>query len=173
MRRITTTMSALGLAAITVAAAPAAAPAASADAARKQVANCDAVWFDVPTENEQAHRDGKVRAFGSTDCEDPLGADDGNDLDWGDNVGAFRGSDTNKASSLMNNGFTNEQLKYVAFYDYTHQDHRYGYGCLAPDELYADKLSDDYLTTGPTINNKISSHQWVTKSACTDSSWIE
>ncbi|UBU17853.1 hypothetical protein [Nonomuraea gerenzanensis] len=173
MRRITTTMSALGLAAITVAASLAAAPAAAADTAGTRVENCDAVWFSVPTENGQAHRDGKVRAFDQADCHTLLGADAGNDLDWGDDVGAFRLGDTNKASSLMNNGFTNEQLRYVAFYDYTYQDHRHGYGCLAPDELYADNLADDDLTTGPTINNKISSHQWVTKTACADNSWIE
>ncbi|WP_336214087.1 hypothetical protein [Nonomuraea sp. LPB2021202275-12-8] len=172
MPRIRSALAAVGLAAaslaIPLAGTPAAAESESESESATMLWNCRAVREQVGLE------DGRARAFDGKDCHTPLGADEGNDYDWGDSTGQFQKGDTNAASSLMNNGYSGGR-DVIAFYDITAWDYRYGYSCLAHDELFADDLSDNKfskITTGPytgkqnPMDNRISSHRWVTRDDC-------
>ncbi|MER6633779.1 hypothetical protein ABT301_37155 [Streptomyces sp. NPDC000987] len=154
MHKIGTVVAALGLAALGLA-VPATAQAATTGA------NCDAKW---------PGRDGYVRAWDGTDCSGTyLGGTQGNDSAWGDTSGAFQGYDENRASSVMNSGYTGG-YDVVAFYFYA--GYTGGYGCLSPYEYYVDDLSRNTFTSGYNMNNNIMSHKWVPSSACSSGSWM-
>ncbi|MGW6456381.1 hypothetical protein ACWF94_10710 [Streptomyces sp. NPDC055078] len=115
---------------------------------------------------------GYMYAWDATFCNgSPLGGSAGNDPDWGDAAGPFRGSDANRASSVMNKGYAGN-LDVVAFYDSTNYNHNLGYGCLSVGEKYADDLRDNRFTNGLSANNSIRSHRWVNSNGCAAGSWL-
>ncbi|MEU3490530.1 hypothetical protein [Streptomyces massasporeus] len=118
-------------------------------------------------------RDGNVRAWEHWGCNGlPLGTTPGDDRFWGDSAGEFRTPAHTLASSVMNSGFVGGR-DVVAFY--AEKDYRYelGYVCLAPGELWADNLTDNYFyNTGKVVNDSIRSHRWVTASECAAGSWL-
>ncbi|MFJ8085704.1 hypothetical protein ACIQ6Y_34645 [Streptomyces sp. NPDC096205] len=96
------------------------------------------------------------------------------DWNWGDSTGDFTGGDDNNAESVMN---TASSSSIVAFYRLagdpagTWDD---GYVCLKGSELYVDGLARNNFENRRdlSVDNRISAHQWVTPSACTDYSYI-
>jgi hypothetical protein len=136
-----------------------------------QVGGCDDDW---------PGRTGKVYAWADVNCEGTLlGEALGDDSNWADGSGAFTGSDNDRASSVMNAGVSGPGVEdVVAFYLNSGYRDNDGYGCLAAGEAYADRLTDDYYyrpgvgRTNITINDSISSHQWVYSSGCAADSWI-
>ncbi|MEV4374828.1 hypothetical protein AB0J71_47815 [Nonomuraea sp. NPDC049637] len=118
------------------------------------------------------HTTGKVHAFTGLDCRTgDLGADVGNDSDWGASGGGFSGGDTNAAYSVLNNGY-DEGKSVVALYDYTAYSWDWGYACLKTGD-WAPDLSKFSFSPRIYEQNKrynmggaISSHQWVYESAC-------
>ncbi|MBC6458608.1 hypothetical protein [Actinomadura sp. HBU206391] len=166
MHKMGTAVAALALAA---AGLTGTATTAQAENVRAQEAGCSTAW---------PGRDGYVRAWKDVNCGGTLlGATQGNDANWADGSGAFSGSDNDNASSVMNSGYLGGR-DVVAFYIMSEHRDESGYGCLAPGELYADWLGDNYYyssTTGRTdisMENSISSHLWVYSSGCSSSSWI-
>ncbi|MFR9794379.1 hypothetical protein ACL02U_00470 [Streptomyces sp. MS06] len=157
MRKLTMTIAALGLAAAGTT-VPAAAATAAPDVAAAN--HCNSVW---------PGRNGQMYAWNSTYCYNLLGHTAGNDSNWGDNAGAFRGSDQDAASSVMNAGYVGN-LDVVAFYYYS--GYSGGYGCLSPNEYFVDDLSRNTFTTGYNMNNNIRSHRWVNSTNCSGSSWM-
>ncbi|MGC9535326.1 hypothetical protein [Streptomyces sp. UG1] len=142
MRKAAAALAALGLAVLGVSATATTAHAGPI---------CNSKWPDS--------RDGMVRAWDGFDCQGTyLGGTQGSDPFWGDSSGAFRGSDNNRASSVMNSGYIGD-LDIVAFYRLS--NYGGGYACLAPGEYYADNLSDNSFTGDYPANNNISSHRWV------------
>ncbi|MGW2043924.1 peptidase inhibitor family I36 protein [Streptomyces sp. NPDC001858] len=144
MRKFTVTAALVALTAL-----GAVVPTATAQAAESAVAGpgCDSKW---------GPRNGNVYAWQDLDCQGAqLIGTPGNSTYWGD------GND--KATSVMNRGYTGGR-DVVAFY----QDINYGGGhaCLVPGEMYADNLTDNRFSNGVGVNDAISSHQWVTRSAC-------
>ncbi|MDO0932591.1 hypothetical protein QQY66_13120 [Streptomyces sp. DG2A-72] len=105
---------------------------------------------------------GYMYAYDYVDCVGPLGRDDANDSNWGDSSHQFRGSDTNKASSILNKGNHQE----VQFFNGTGTGWTGGHTCLARSEHYASDLTNNYFTSGYSANNSISSHRWVGASTC-------
>ncbi|MFE2016890.1 hypothetical protein ACFW9O_02420 [Streptomyces sp. NPDC059499] len=103
---------------------------------------------------------GYMYAYDSTNCNGHLGHASGDDSDWGDSALSFQGSDTNKASSILNNGNNSE----VAFYNWANRGG--GHICLSRSEGWASNLSDDSYTTLLSANNSISSHAWSAASSC-------
>ncbi|MGW8768432.1 hypothetical protein ACWGN5_38820 [Streptomyces sp. NPDC055815] len=152
MRRIGTSVAALGLA---VAGLIAPATAAQASGTGTTSNHCNDIW---------PGRNGYMYAYDSTYCYDYLGRDAGNDPDWSAAGGGFAGS-SDRASSVMNAGYTGGK-DVVAFYFLTGYQYQYGYNCLAPGEYFVDDLSRNTFTNGATMNNNIRSHQWVYASAC-------
>ncbi|WP_330263805.1 hypothetical protein [Streptomyces griseorubiginosus] len=154
MRKLTVSLATLGIAALGIA-VPATAHAGP---------GCNANW--------NAHgRDGDVRAWDGTDCGgELLGVTAGSDPSWGDGSGPFQGSDTNRASSVMNSGFVGGK-DVVAFYWLDNYNDG-SYGCLLPGEKYVDDLSRNHFTNNANMNNNIQSHTWVTSSACAPGSFI-
>ncbi|MEW2074607.1 peptidase inhibitor family I36 protein [Streptomyces sp. NPDC013433] len=139
MRKFTVTAAVLGLAALGLTA-----PATTAQASESAVAGpgCDSKW---------GPRNGNVYAWDGFDCQGTqLVATPGNSSNWG--------SANDRASSVMNRGFTGT-LSIVAFYFL--ENYAGGHACLQPGELYADNLSDNFFSTGPTVNDNIRSHRWV------------
>lgn len=120
---------------------------------------------------------GYVYVYAHIHCGGYIGASLGNDPNWADGSGDFRGGANDVASSVVNAGFPGQDV--VAFYlhaDYRHAD---GYGCLALGEHYADWLGDNYYlesdtgqTNGISMNDSISSHRWVYFYDCGAGSWI-
>ncbi|WP_328498757.1 hypothetical protein OHS59_42915 [Streptomyces sp. NBC_00414] len=138
MRKFTVTAALLGLTALGLA-APATSQAADSGVAGPV---CDSKW---------GARNGNMYAWDAFDCAgSPLIVASGNSANWG---GA-----NDRASSVMNRGFTGN-LSIVKFYFL--ENYTEGHTCLYPGELYADNLSDNFFTTGPTVNDNIRSHQWV------------
>jgi hypothetical protein len=96
-----------------------------------------------------------------------LGKTTGNDSNWGDSAGGFRGGDTNNASSLLHKGTSGMAVKVYDKTGYTG-----AYSCIKKSEYYVSNLIDDHLTGGGPgtgqvpANNTISSHKWVEESAC-------
>ncbi|MFJ6074290.1 hypothetical protein ACIQFU_26250 [Streptomyces sp. NPDC093065] len=131
-------------------------PAGTAQAATA----CDNAWNGMPT--------GYMRAYQNAYCGgDMLGQSAGNDSNWGNGQGAFQGSDTNRASSVLNKGTTSgTTYTAVQFLNGTGTDWGGGYICLKRGELYADYLGDNYFTSGYNVNDAISSHRWLPPSAC-------
>lgn len=72
-------------------------PAAQAAGSAVAGAGCDAEYFKYKG-------DGKVRAYHETDCRILLGADAGDDPNWGDGAGMFQGGDNDSAFSVLNTG---------------------------------------------------------------------
>lgn len=139
MRKFTVTAAVLGLAALGLAA-----PATVAQAAESTVAGpgCDSKW---------GPRNGNVYAWEGFDCSGTqLIATAGSSGNWG--------SGNDRASSVMNRGFTGN-LSIVAFYFL--ENYEGGHACLQPGELYADNLSDNFFSSGPVVNDNIRSHRWV------------
>ncbi|MBV7699005.1 hypothetical protein [Streptomyces sp. TRM70350] len=144
MRKTAAALAALGLAVLGVSATATTAHAGPI---------CNSKW---PGNN---NRDGMVRAWQLNDCSGIyLGGTQSWDSDWGNSSGPFQGNDDNRASSVMNSGYVGD-FDIVAFYRLP--GYGGGYACLAPDELFADKLSDNYFTNDDPVDNRISSHRWV------------
>ncbi|MBX9362829.1 hypothetical protein [Streptomyces sp. WAC04114] len=72
----------------------------------------------------------------------------------------------------MNSGFVGGR-DVVAFYAEKDYQYEKGYVCLAPGELWADNLTDNYFyNTGKVVNDSIRSRRWVTASECAAGSWL-
>ncbi|WP_328942997.1 hypothetical protein OG259_16640 [Streptomyces sp. NBC_00250] len=156
-RRIGVATAAFGLAALGLALPGTAAQAASEGATGAPAAGCDGVW--------RAHQgDGNMWAFSGSDCSGTeLGRSPSWDSNWSNSSGPFQGDDNDRATSLVNTG-TQGGRDTVAFY--LGSGYEGGHGCVTFGEKYVDNLDDDTFTTGVAANNAISSHQWVTASAC-------
>lgn len=118
---------------------------------------CDARWHGM--------LDGYFAAYDLTNCFGRIGLTESWDSDWGNGVGPFQGSDTNKASSILQKGTSWMSVK---IYNGTGQDWGGGYSCLHRGELYASDLSNDSFSNGLSANNSISSHKWVLRDDCFD-----
>lgn len=154
MRNTLVALAAVGAAGV-VAAVPATAQAAPSGEAGTRSANCDSEYRGLAP--------GLMAAFAGTKCTSPLGIDRGEEWSWGDNRGQLRGSDNNRASSLVNKG--TGTVSTVVFYK--NAGYSGGHICLTKGEKYADSLgSDDRFSTGGKANNAISSHAWTTPSRC-------
>ncbi|MFC4496622.1 hypothetical protein ACFPA8_21055 [Streptomyces ovatisporus] len=145
-------------AAVTLAASTFFAGTAQAAPERVTGANCDSQY--------RAHKDdGYFRAYDAVDCREELGAAQGDDPNWADGSGAFRGSDNDKATSVLNTGTYSGGINNVLLYQGA-QGGSNGVGCLSHGELYVDDLRDNTFTGGANANNKISRHSW--SSSCTN-----
>ncbi|MDJ1645383.1 peptidase inhibitor family I36 protein [Streptomyces pakalii] len=145
MRKFTVTVALIGLTALGVTA-----PTAAAQATENTVAANGCATKTTP-------RDGKMYAWDTLDCQGPsMYSATGNSNYWG-------AADTDKASSVINRGFLGG-LDVVMFFRNTNQSGPHT--CLTPGELYADDLRDNRFTDGSVVTNAISSHKWVTRSAC-------
>ncbi|WAX78997.1 hypothetical protein [Streptomyces sp. KMM 9044] len=150
MRKTTVALAAIGAAVLGTVV-----PAGTAQAS----AACDNAWNSTPA--------GSMAAYEHSNCGGALlGRTPGDDSNWGNSQGAFQGSDTNRASSVLNAGTTDTAWKEVQFFNGTGTGWTGGYSCLARSEFYADNLTDDYFTSGYVINDAISSHRWVPASYC-------
>jgi hypothetical protein len=163
MRRTVTTSLALGLAALGLTL-----PGTSAQAATV----CDDLYNEYQDKGYN-----RVHAWSEPNCGGYLLGDNvvgGYDYNWGNEAGGFRGDDNDNAESVMN---TAAASSIVAFYrlsgdpDDTFAD---GYVCLKGSELYVDSLARNTFENARdlSVTNRISSHQWVTPSACTGYSYI-
>lgn len=157
MRKIVLVLATLGLTAAGFS-VPASATAITSEAAGNGAAasHC-ASLYNTYTANGP---DGYVRAWRNNKCDGSLGADQDNDKNWADKTGPFRGSDTNKASSVMNTGNSGGN-DIVAFYQFA--GYKGGHGCLSIGEKYADDLINNKLSNGAKANDTISSHRWVSR----------
>ncbi|MFJ5518770.1 hypothetical protein ACIQB4_17070 [Streptomyces griseoluteus] len=119
---------------------------------------CDNAWRVLPA--------GSMAAYKDANCGGGLlGQTPGDDSNWGNSQGAFQGSDTNAASSVLNRGTTDTSYTAVQFFNGT-GTYTGGASCLKRSEVYADNLTDDYFSSGYGINDAISSHRWVPESSC-------
>ncbi|WP_405589820.1 hypothetical protein [Streptomyces sp. NBC_01190] len=116
---------------------------------------CDNAWAGATS--------GYFYAYSNANCSGYLGKAEGDDSNWGDSSASFQGSDTNSASSVLTRGTSGEA---VALYNGTGTDWGGGYTCLRKNEYYASNLSDNTFTSGAGVDNAISSHRWVSESAC-------
>ncbi|MET8942202.1 hypothetical protein ABZX30_01060 [Streptomyces sp. NPDC004542] len=133
------------------------ATAAQASGTGAQASGCNSKW---------PGRDGYVRAWDGSDCQGTLlGGTAGNDGDWSDSAGAFQGGDANKASSVMNSGYTGS-LDVVKFYYLPVGSGYQAYNCLKASEYFVDNLSRNTFTNGMTMDNQIMGHEWVNASSC-------
>ncbi|MFB4293822.1 peptidase inhibitor family I36 protein [Nonomuraea sp. ATR24] len=140
MRKITISAMLLGLACLGVTVPSTAAQAAG---------GCDDDW---------GPRNGYMYAWQDLNCEGTrLIATAGNSSYWG--AGA-----TDKASSVMNRGFTGGRDAVKFYQDINHGG---GHTCLLAGELYADNLTDNRFSNGVIVNDRITSHKWVTPGECT------
>ncbi|MEV0223251.1 hypothetical protein [Streptomyces sp. NPDC050704] len=113
------------------------------------------------SDNYSAARAGYMYAYNSVDCVGQLGLAFGDDENWGNSSQSFQGGDTNKASSILNKGNSEE----VQFFNGTNT-WTGGHTCLSRNERYASDLTNNYFTSGASANNSISSHRWVHASTC-------
>ncbi|MFJ1792613.1 hypothetical protein [Kitasatospora griseola] len=169
MRKTAIAVASLALATLGVVAPGTTAQAVQTGDTRIMGETCD-YWYNVysPWQGGVRVPDGKVRAWADTDCRgDYLGETAGDDADWGDASGGFQGSDNDRASSVMNNG-KEDAYDVVAFYRLPGGSAAWagGYNCLKRTELYDDNLTNDTFTTGENMNDRISSHAWVTEGGC-------
>ncbi|NJP99578.1 hypothetical protein [Streptomyces zingiberis] len=150
MRKTIAALAALGAASLGVLV-----PAGTAQASTA----CDNAWRALPA--------GYMAAYENANCGgDLLGRTPGEDSNWGNSQGAFQGSDTNRASSVLNAGTTDTAWTVVQFFNGTGTGWTGGYSCLKRSEFYADNLTDDYFTSGHVVNDNISSHRWVRTGDC-------
>ncbi|MFC4499656.1 MULTISPECIES: hypothetical protein [Streptomyces] len=163
MRKFAITAAVIGLTALGLGV-----PATTAQAADTsvQVIGCNNAW---------PGRNGNVYAWDGYDCQGSLlGSTPGNDVDWNAAGGGFAGA-WDRASSVMNAGYTGGrdvvQFFFFASYDVTAENGN-GYGCLSPNEYFADSLSDNHLTNGASADNNIRAHRWVTAGSCAAGSWL-
>lgn len=169
MNRTSSLISAVGLALACTAVPLATASTATAGGVEARANKCS-------TEDRKYHNSGYAVAYRSTGCNGYLGKDKGNDRDWGDATGAFRGKtgpwrDTNNAESVINGGTYGGGVNVVAFYDYTAWTPGKGYGCLKRGSVVSDLSKKKYIrpngtSTGKTMSNSVSSHRWVKASGC-------
>ncbi|MFF5182720.1 hypothetical protein ACFY30_02855 [Streptomyces sp. NPDC000345] len=151
MRKFAITAAVLGLTALGLS-VPATAAQAAETGTRATV--CNSKW---------PGRNGNVYAWQDLDCTGTLlGATAGHDDDWNAAGGGFQGA-WDKATSVMNAGFTGGR-DVVKFWSLT--QYRGGYGCLSPNEYFADNLTDNTLSNGVGANDQFRSHEWVTASQC-------
>ncbi|MEW2574437.1 hypothetical protein [Streptomyces sp. NPDC047070] len=121
-----------------------------------QVTHCNA-WY-------QDHKeDGFFRAFDAVDCYELLGEASGNDANWADGSGTFRGSDNDAATSLLNTGTYAGGINNVMVFSDAGPN---GYmGCMSRGEIFVDDLRDNTLFNANGLamnaNNKISGHEWT------------
>jgi hypothetical protein len=139
MRKILAAAATLGLASL-----GAIVPATSAHAS----AACDTAWRNASS--------GYFYAYDYDNCSGTLGADDGDDSNWADGAGAFRGSDNDAVQSLLHKGTSGMHVKL-----YRHAGYGGGHTCIAKAEYYMSDLSGFTFTDGSPVNVNISSHQWV------------
>ncbi|GAA2114004.1 peptidase inhibitor family I36 protein [Streptomyces synnematoformans] len=145
MRRILAAAATLGLASLA-----ALVPASGAQAAS---ANCESAWKSTPA--------GHFRAYDNSDCTGLLGSDAGNDSNWADSTGRFQGTANDKATSVVHKGTSGIAVKV-----YQHPHYSGGHTCLAKSGSYSETLSGHYYTNGVSVNNSISSHEWVWHGNC-------
>lgn len=145
MRKLGMSIAALGLATAGLVAPATAAQAATAGASSN---HCNDIW---------PGRNGKVYAYDSTYCYGYLGSTAGDDASWTSAGDGFE-NDSNKASSVLNAGYTGS-YDIVKFYYYS--SHNGGYNCLDANEFFVDNLSRNTFSTGQNMNNNIMSHKWV------------
>ncbi|NUP23004.1 MAG: hypothetical protein HOZ81_44490 [Streptomyces sp.] len=149
IRKSLTTLAAVGLIG-TGFALPAVAQAAPSGGGEARSANCNQEYRRLAP--------GLMAAFDGKNCTKPLGVDRGEEWSWGDRAGQLRGSDNNRASSLINKGTGSYST--VIFYDLT--GYTGGRICLTKGEKYVDSLgSDDRFHNGRKANNAITSHAWT------------
>ncbi|SMF14875.1 hypothetical protein [Streptomyces sp. Amel2xC10] len=146
MRKFFITAAVVGLTALGLGAPATAAQAAETGA---QATVCNSKW---------PGRNGNVYAWDGFDCQGTLlGVTAGNDPDWNSAGGGFANA-WDKASSVMNAGYTGGndivQFWYI-------QQYQTGYTCLSPYEYFADDLSDNTFSSGQNVNNNIRAHKWV------------
>ncbi|MFD6286516.1 hypothetical protein [Streptomyces sp. NPDC060205] len=116
-------------------------------------ADCDNAWDGAePT---------YMYAYDGANCTGFLGKYAGWDSNWGDGIGHYEASATNKASSILNKGTTLEAQFFNGTGTWTG-----GWICLSRSEGFASNLSDDKFSSGATVNNAISSHRFVTGPTC-------
>jgi hypothetical protein len=133
---------------------------AHADTNAALVPECDEIWI-----NNQ--NDGNMWAWRDINCSGTLlGVTQGNDDDWADTRDAFKTTDNDEASSVMNTGTYANGVNAVMFFRNTRSEGFGGHTCLKRGELYADNLTDNTFTDGVVVNDKISAHRWVRESAC-------
>ncbi|MCH0543284.1 hypothetical protein I3F58_27785 [Streptomyces sp. MUM 203J] len=145
MRKILAAAATLGVASLGVIV-----PATGAQAAS---AACDRAWQDGGS--------GYLFAYNHTHCSGYLGKASGNDSDWGDSAGGFRGSDDNRASSVVHKGTSGMAVKF-----YSVKGYKGGHTCLKKSEYYMSSLYGHRFTSSSSVNDNISSHKWVWESAC-------
>lgn len=117
---------------------------------------CDIAYNATPS--------GFFRAYDHINCATFLGSHDDNDSNWADDAGGFRGSDNDKAHSLIHKGTSGYAVKV-----YVHARYGANWGCITKGEKYVSTLYGDYLTGGSgsvEAWNSISSHEWVPESDC-------
>ena len=148
MRKILATVATLGLAGLGVLV-----PVSGAQAS----AACDAAWDNATS--------GHFYAYDNTSCSGLLGHTESWDSDWGNSSGPFEGGDTNKASSILHKGTSGLAVMVL---NGTGQDWAGGHACIKKSEYYMSSLSGWTFTSGSeySVNNGISSHQWVPNSDC-------
>ncbi|MEV4428335.1 hypothetical protein ACN9M0_22520 [Streptomyces sp. R-07] len=145
MRRIGTSVAALGLAVAGLVAPATAAQASSSGTASN---HCNDIW---------PGRNGNVYAYDSTYCYGLLGSAAGNDADWNASGGGFVNA-WDRAESVMNAGYTGS-YSIVKFSYLT--NYGGGYNCLKAEEFFVDDLSRNTFSDGNNMSNNIRSHQWV------------
>ncbi|HWU06015.1 MAG TPA: hypothetical protein VN520_06415 [Streptomyces sp.] len=105
---------------------------------------------------------GYMYAYEHAYCVNHIGNSASWDSDWGNSSGPFQGSDTNRASSILNKGNSSE----IQFFNGTGQDWAGGHICLSRNEAYASNLNNDEfhnnIDDNGSANDAISSHRWVT-----------
>ncbi|SFI30579.1 hypothetical protein SAMN05216275_102349 [Streptosporangium canum] len=144
-------------------------PAWASEASTSKLAGCSDV--------KNGWSNGNVFAFNQPNCGGTmLGYTRGNDPDWNAAGGGFV-NDANQAVSVLNDGGTDPNgLTVVAFYDKINYDYRYGYRCLDMGDWVPDLSGLVYYRAdnlpAALVKNTISSHQWVTRSACAGPSWM-
>ncbi|MGW0731069.1 hypothetical protein [Streptomyces sp. NPDC002851] len=154
-RKLTATLTTLGIAALgAVVPATTATASTAANTGAQAAASCADNWRGATK--------GYMYAYNGTYCTGYLGKDKNNDGNWGDRYGSFRFGDNNRASSLLHRGTSGYAVKFYNGFRY-----KGGHICLTKGEKYASALrSDDKFTGGLTANNRISSHKWVPQGQC-------
>lgn len=117
-----------------------------------------------PGKRDDWKDDGNFRAYDAIYCDSTgfLGIASGNDQNWGDSSGDFQGTDTNRATSLINTGTYSSGWNIVKFYDATNTSG--AHLCLGRndyiDNLYYDRNGNrqTYSSGTASASNSISSH---------------
>ncbi|MFB7612627.1 hypothetical protein [Streptomyces gardneri] len=169
MRKITAIAAALGaavLAAVVPAAGAQAAPVASTASPY-----CDYLWNGKDNNGNPLATWNFFYAYVNTNCDGYLGRSDGQDANWGNDQGAFQGTDIDRASSLLLK--TADATLAIKVFDGTGEDWGGAYSCVRGDEFYVASLHDaaDKFTNGSSAADRISSHKRVPASDC-NGNWL-